>query len=41
MGFRRSAEFAPFLQAIKPYIRQIEEMQHYMLTSVGTKKIRS
>lgn len=37
-GFRRAAEFAPFLAAIKPYIGQIEEMQHYALTSiVGSK----
>src|SRR5262245_2266508 len=37
-GFRRAAEFAPFLQAIKPYIGQIEEMQHYMLTTVVKSK---
>jgi heme-degrading monooxygenase HmoA len=34
MGFRHAPEFAPFLEAIKPYISQIEEMQHYMLTPV-------
>jgi quinol monooxygenase YgiN len=34
MGFRRSAEFPAFLESIKPYIGQIEEMQHYMLTRV-------
>lgn len=33
-GFRRAPGFAPFLEAIKPYIGQIEEMQHYELTSV-------
>jgi quinol monooxygenase YgiN len=33
-GFRRAPEFASFLEAIKPYIGQIEEMQHYRLTSV-------
>lgn len=38
MGFRRAPEFSPFLEAIKPYIGQIEEMQHYMLTSVVAKK---
>ena len=37
-GFRRAPEFAPFLAAIKPYISQIEEMQHYTLTSVVTSK---
>jgi quinol monooxygenase YgiN len=33
-GFRRSPEFSPFFAAIKPYVGQIEEMQHYTLTSV-------
>jgi quinol monooxygenase YgiN len=37
-GFRRAPEFAPFLTAIKPYIAQIEEMQHYALTSVVASK---
>jgi quinol monooxygenase YgiN len=37
-GFRRAAEFASFLEAIKPYIGQIEEMQHYVLTSVVKNK---
>src|ERR1700738_1587704 len=37
-GFRRAPEFAPFLAAIKPYISQIEEMQHYALTSVVASK---
>jgi quinol monooxygenase YgiN len=37
-GFRRAPEFAPFLAAIKPYISQIEEMQHYTLTSVVSSK---
>ena len=37
-GFRRSPEFAPFLAAIKPYIGQIEEMQHYTPTSVVASK---
>ena len=40
MGFRRAPEFAPFLEAIKPYIDQIEEMQHYMLTPVAKSKNR-
>jgi heme-degrading monooxygenase HmoA len=33
-GFRRAPEFASFLEAIRPYIGQIEEMQHYALTTV-------
>jgi quinol monooxygenase YgiN len=37
-GFRRAPEFASFFAAIKPYIDQIEEMQHYALTSVGFSK---
>ncbi|MES2037482.1 MAG: antibiotic biosynthesis monooxygenase family protein [Pseudomonadota bacterium] len=37
-GFRRGPEFANFLAAIKPYIHQIEEMQHYALTSVVLSK---
>jgi quinol monooxygenase YgiN len=39
-GFRRAAEFAAFLEAIKPYIGEIEEMQHYALTSVVRNKTR-
>lgn len=37
-GFRRAPEFAPFFAAIKPYIGQIEEMQHYTITSVSSSK---
>jgi quinol monooxygenase YgiN len=37
-GFRRGPEFAPFLEAIRPYISQIEEMQHYETTSVVARK---
>ena len=37
-GFRRAPEFAFFLAAIKPYIDQIEEMQHYALTAVVLSK---
>jgi quinol monooxygenase YgiN len=33
-GFRPSAEFKPFLEAIRPYIGDIEEMRHYEHTSV-------
>ena len=40
VGFRHAPEFAAFLAAIKPYIGEIEEMQHYMLTSVVSTKDR-
>lgn len=33
-GFRKSAEFLPFFQAIKPYVSQIEEMRHYTPTPI-------
>lgn len=33
-GFRRSAEFREFYQAISRFIPNIEEMRHYSLTSV-------
>lgn len=33
-GFRGGRHFPPFLAAIRPYIRDIEEMKHYALTSV-------
>ena len=33
-GFRKSAEFTSFLSAVKPFIDDIEEMQHYEATSV-------
>jgi len=34
-GFRQSAEFGPFLAAIKPYVGEIEEMRHYDRTAVA------
>lgn len=34
-GFRGSAEFKPFLAAIRPYIPDIAEMRHYEPTSVA------
>jgi quinol monooxygenase YgiN len=37
-GFRKSAEFGPFLQAIRPFIGQIREMRHYAPTSVVANK---
>ena len=33
-GFRGSKEFKEFLPHIRPYIANIEEMQHYELTTV-------
>jgi len=33
-GFRQSAEFRSFFQAIQPFVKQIDEMRHYELTSV-------
>ncbi len=35
-GFRKSEEFRPFLAAIRPYIAEIEEMQHYELSDVAS-----
>ena len=37
-GFRKSAEFGPFLQAIRPFIGNIREMRHYAVTSVASRK---
>lgn len=34
-GFRKSAEFGPFLRAIRPFIENIEEMRHYEQTPVS------
>lgn len=33
-GFRASPEFGPFFRAIQPFVKSIEEMRHYDLTSV-------
>ena len=33
-GFRKSPEFGPFLQAIRPFIGDIAEMRHYEVTEV-------
>ena len=32
-GFRSSPEFRGFLAAVRPFVRQIEEMRHYEVTS--------
>lgn len=33
-GFRKSAEFRPFLAAIQPFIPNIAEMRHYEATTI-------
>jgi quinol monooxygenase YgiN len=33
-GFRKSAQFPPFLAAIRAFVPNIEEMRHYALTDV-------
>lgn len=37
-GFRRSANFPPFFQAIGGFVKEITEMRHYALTSVVNRK---
>ena len=32
-GFRRSADFQPFLEATQPFYKNIEEMTHYAVTA--------
>ncbi len=33
-GFRTSTEFRDFFAHIRPYVQNIEEMQHYQLTDI-------
>ncbi|MFT3768153.1 MAG: antibiotic biosynthesis monooxygenase family protein [Minicystis sp.] len=33
-GFRRSPEFQPFLEAVRPFLSSIEEMRHYQPTTI-------
>ena len=33
-GFRTSPEFQPFLKAVGPFMKSIEEMRHYELTPI-------
>ena len=33
-GFRKSPEFAPFLQAVRPFVPAVLEMRHYQRTEV-------
>jgi len=37
-GFRTSPEFRTFFAAVQPFLNNIEEMRHYELTSVKSKK---
>jgi quinol monooxygenase YgiN len=37
-GFRSSSEFKTFFAAIQPYVKDIEEMRHYQLTSAKKRK---
>lgn len=34
-GFRRSEEFRTFLGHVRPFVEQIEEMQHYEVVPLG------
>jgi quinol monooxygenase YgiN len=33
-GFRTSAQFRPFLAAVQPFVKEIQEMRHYELTTL-------
>ena len=37
-GFRASAEFQDFLRHVRPYIDRIEEMRHYQVTAIRTRR---
>jgi quinol monooxygenase YgiN len=34
-GFRTSPQFKPFFAAVQPFVKEIQEMRHYELTSLG------
>ena len=34
-GFRKSPEFGSFLEAVGPFVNDIEEMRHYRVTFAG------
>lgn len=38
-GFRHSAQFPPFLSAIREYMPHIEEMRHYEVTAVASPRV--
>jgi heme-degrading monooxygenase HmoA len=35
-GFRGSPEFQPFFAAVRPFLDEIEEMDHYGVTSIAS-----
>jgi quinol monooxygenase YgiN len=37
-GFRKSAEFIPFFNLVKPFYNNIKEMKHYDLTPMNWKR---
>lgn len=37
-GFRKSAEFMPFFNLVKPFYNNIKEMKHYDLTPMNWKR---
>lgn len=37
-GFRKSAEFGAFFEAVRPFIDSIREMRHYAVTGIATRK---
>jgi quinol monooxygenase YgiN len=37
-GFRKSVVFRSFFAAIGPFVNEITEMQHYVVTGVGKRK---
>jgi quinol monooxygenase YgiN len=39
-GFRKSEEFKSFLSAVGPFVGDIREMRHYLVTSVAARKNR-
>lgn len=40
-GFRSSSEFRDFLAQVKPYLGNVEEMQHYRPTAVTARDIEA
>ena len=36
-GFRKSADFKPFLEATQPFFKDIEEMTHYQVRATGSR----
>jgi quinol monooxygenase YgiN len=40
-GFRTSAEFASFFEAVRPFFDEIDEMKHYQPTRIASRKDRT